>query len=93
MGDPDTRARYDAATRVKGQPVFGLAVADPIVVYVADDSVNAIEDGPAMETPVGSGRSMYTATAAVSPGTTVRLTTTSHDRPGNISTNQANTTI
>jgi hypothetical protein len=85
---------------------YGGAVDDEIVVYAADDFAvagveitladdggSAIESGLAVETPAGSGRWVYAATAAVSPGTTVRLTTTVHDRPGNTATDQADNTI
>jgi hypothetical protein len=85
---------------------YSGAVGDPIVVYVADDfevaevqmtltddGGQAIEAGAATETPPGSGRWMYATTAAVNPGTTVRLTTTAVDRPGNITTGQADRTL
>lgn len=69
-----------------GTPIVAYVADDfevaAVQITLADDGGNAIEDGAAMETPVGSGCWMNTATTAVSPDTTVRLTTTAHDRPG-----------
>ena len=71
------------------------AVGDAIVIQAHDDfdvsgvSVsltgvdgNAIESGEAVETPAGSGRWVYAATAAAPTGTTVRIAVTAMDRPG-----------
>lgn len=73
------------------------AVGDEIVIMAQDDfdvlSVqvaltdgdgNAIEDGAAAETPADSGRWVYTATADVETGTTVRIAVTASDRPGSV---------
>ena len=74
---------------------YAGAVGDEIVIRASDDfdvvgvSValtdaegNAIESGEAAETAPNSGRWVYTATAAVSTGTTVRIAVTATDRPG-----------
>lgn len=71
------------------------AVGDAIVIQAHDDfdvsgvSVSltgmdgkAIESGEAAESPAGSGRWVYTATAAAPTGTTVRMAVTAMDRPG-----------
>ncbi len=73
------------------------AVGDAIVVRASDDfdvvgvSValtdadgNALESGEATETPADSGRWVYTTTAAVDTGTTVRIAVTATDRPGGV---------
>ena len=73
------------------------AVGDQIVIRASDDfdvvgvSValtdaegNAIESGVAVETAPNSGRWVYTATAAVGTGTTVRIAVTATDRPGGV---------
>ncbi len=65
---------------------YAGAVGDPIVGQASDDfdvvgvrvaltqaDGSAIEEGDAAETPPKSGRWVYTATAAVPPGTTVRI--------------------
>jgi hypothetical protein len=51
-----------------------------------------IETGPAAETPAGSGRWVYPATVDVPDGTTVRLTITANDRPGNTAVYEAEVT-
>jgi hypothetical protein len=53
-----------------------------VAVTQADGA--AIEEGAAVETPAESGRWMYTATAAVPTGTTVRIAVTATDRPGGV---------
>ena len=58
--------------------VVGVSVA----VTQADGT--AIEEGVATETPAKSGRWVYTATAAVETGTTVRIAVTATDRPGGV---------
>lgn len=71
------------------------AVGDNILVRASDDfdvtgvkvsltnsEGASIESGEAVETPAGSGRWVYTATAAVPTGTTVRIAVTATDRPG-----------
>jgi hypothetical protein len=71
------------------------AAGDKIVVRASDDfevtgvhvavtqaDGAAIEEGAAVETPAESGRWIYTATAAVTTGTTVRIAVTASDRPG-----------
>ena len=40
------------------------------------------------ETPADSGRWIYTATAAVATGATVRISVTAEDRPGGTSTGE-----
>ena len=85
---------------------YGGAAGDEIVVYATDDfGVNAmaltladadgnpLEQGPAVETPAGSGRWVYPATADVAGGTTVRLTVTVNDRPGNVTTHEIEETV
>lgn len=55
-----------------------------VQVSLADDGGSLIEAGEAVETPPRSGRWVYTATAAVAPGATVRITVTAMDRPGSV---------
>ena len=74
---------------------YGGKVRDEIVVQASDDfdvmgvnvaltdaEGNALESGAATETPADSGRWVYTATAAVATGTTIRIAVTASDRPG-----------
>jgi hypothetical protein len=76
---------------------YAGAVGDPIVIRASDDfdvvgvhvaltgaDGNPIESGEAVETPANSGRWVYTATAAVGTGTTVRIAVTATDRPGGV---------
>jgi len=76
---------------------YNGAVGDEIVIRASDDfevasvSVNVssadgtpIENGLAVETPVKSGRWVYTATAAVASGSTAWVTVTASDRPGGL---------
>jgi len=58
--------------------VMGVSVA------LTDGDGNAIESGEAVESPADSGRWVYTATAAVETGTTVRIAVTAVDRPGSV---------
>jgi hypothetical protein len=60
--------------------VMGVSVA----LTQADGA--PIESGEAAETPPDSGRWVYTATAAVGTGTTVRIEVTATDRPGHRTT-------
>jgi len=53
-------------------------------VALTDADGNAIESGEAVETPANSGHWVYTATAAVDTGTTVRIAVTATDRPGGV---------
>jgi hypothetical protein len=53
-----------------------------VEVALADVVGAAIESGAASEMPPDSGRWVYTATAAVPTGTTVRIAVTAVDRPG-----------
>lgn len=53
-------------------------------VAMTDDAGTPIESGQAVETPADSGRWLYTATAAVETGTTVRIAVTASDRPGSL---------
>jgi hypothetical protein len=57
-----------------------------VTVRLTDDAGNAIEHGAAVEAPADSGRWVYTATAAVATGTTVRIAVTATDRPGGAAT-------
>jgi hypothetical protein len=116
MADLETKMLYEQVAKIKGQPVFSLAVADffnapsvdevdlsgyggapgdPIIIVAEDDFqvvdvevalTNAegqpIESGAALETPPESGRWIYTATAAVPTGTTVRIAVNASDRLG-----------
>ena len=58
---------------------FGVA---EVGVSLADGDGNPIESGEAVESPAGSGRWVYAASAAVGAGTTVRIAVTAADRPG-----------
>lgn len=60
-----------------------------VTVAIANASGQAIEDGPATETPAKSGRWVYTAKQAVPTGTQVRVTVTAEDRPGHTGTKEA----
>ena len=53
-----------------------------VELALSDDAGNPIENGAAVETPADSGRWVYTASAAVDAGTTVRIAVTAEDRPG-----------
>jgi len=79
--------------------LYSGAVGDAIVIRARDDfdvtgvSVgltdadgNPIESGAGVETPAASGRWVYTATTAVTTGTTVRIAVTATDRPGGAGT-------
>jgi hypothetical protein len=57
-----------------------------VTVSLTGDAGNAIERGAAVEMPADSGRWVYTATAAVATGTTVRIAVTATDRPGGVGT-------
>ncbi|MBC8333346.1 MAG: hypothetical protein H8E28_15300 [Anaerolineae bacterium] len=57
-----------------------------VQVALTDGDGNAIESGAAVETPADSGRWVYTATAEVETGTTVRIAVTAEDRPGGTGT-------
>jgi hypothetical protein len=57
-----------------------------VTVRLTDDAGNAIEHGAAVEAPADSGRWVYTATAAVATGTTVRVAVAATDRPGGAGT-------
>ena len=46
------------------------------------------KSGAAVETPADSGRWIYTATAAVATGATVRISVTAEDRPGGTGTGE-----
>lgn len=85
---------------------YGGAVGDEIMVYATDDfgviamvlaladaEGNPLEQGPAVEAPTGSGRWVYAATVDVASGTTVRLTVTVNDRPGNVTTHEIEETV
>jgi len=53
-----------------------------VQVNVTDADGNPIESGAAAETPAESGRWIYTASASVDAGTTVKFLVTASDRPG-----------
>jgi len=72
MADAQAKTIYQEAARSQGKPVFSLT----------DGDGNAIESGDATQTPAGSGRWTYAATAAVATGTTVRIEVTATDRAG-----------
>ena len=57
-------------------------------VALTDGEGNAIENGAAVETPPDSGRWLYTATADVETGTTVRISVTAEDRPGGVGSSE-----
>lgn len=76
---------------------YSGAIGNEIVIQAHDDfevtkvDINisgtggqAIEGGSAIETPAGSGRWVYTATAAVAQGTEVRIAVVASDRPGGV---------
>jgi len=53
-----------------------------VEVALSDDAGSPIESGPAVEMSADSGRWVYTVTADVETGTTVRIAVTAEDRPG-----------
>jgi hypothetical protein len=53
-------------------------------VAIAKADGTAVEEGAATETPTGRCRWVYTATAAVDTGTTVRIAVAATDRPGGV---------
>ena len=55
-----------------------------VQVALTDGESNPIESGAKAETPANSTRWVYTATAAVETGTTVRIAVTAEDRPGGV---------
>jgi len=57
-----------------------------VQVALTDGESNPLESGAAVETPANSTRWVYTATAAVETGTTVRIAVTAEDRPGSTDT-------
>ena len=85
---------------------YSGAVGDEIIIQAWDDfgvtgvemtltnpAGDLLERGAAVESPTGSGRWVYAATTAVAAGTTVRLTVTAHDRPGNVTIHEADRTV
>ena len=85
---------------------YGGAVGDEIIIIARDDfevlgvAVNLsesdgslIESGAAVETPADSGRWIYTSTASVVTGTTVRIAVTASDRPGGLGTAEEEKTL
>jgi hypothetical protein len=85
---------------------YSGAVGDEIVILASDDfdviivqvvltdaEGNLIESGAAVETPPESGRWVYTSTAEVSAGTTVRIAVTAEDRPGGVGEAEEETTL
>jgi len=59
-------------------------VGNPIALRQTQDA--SAKSGAAVETPPDSGRWVYSATAAVATGTTVRIAVTASDRPGGLGT-------
>ena len=55
-----------------------------LLVAVSDTNGAEIERGEAVETPLSSGRWVYTATSTIAQGTTVRIAVTVSDQPGGI---------
>ncbi len=53
-----------------------------VKVAISQADGTAVEEGAATQTPPNSGRWLYTATATVPTGTSVRITVTATDRPG-----------
>lgn len=53
-----------------------------LLVVVSDASGQKFENGEAVETPLASGRWVYTATNAIPQGTTVRIAVAVNDQPG-----------
>lgn len=64
--------------------VVGVSPSIALRTGLTDAEGNQIESGEAVETAPNSGRWVYTATAAVSTGTTVRIAVTATDRPGGV---------
>lgn len=64
-----------------------------VAVALTDAEGNAIENGDAVETPPDSSRWVYTATAAVATGTTVRIGVMATDRPGGTGAAEESTTV
>jgi hypothetical protein len=55
-----------------------------VTVTLAEEGGGEIEAGAAHESPPGSGRWLYTASAEARPGAHVRVTARAVDRPGNV---------
>ena len=55
--------------------------------------VNLCHSWQEAETPADSGRWLYTATADVDTGTTVRIAVTAEDRPGGVSSSEGEKAI
>ena len=64
-----------------------------VQVSLTDSEGTPIESGAAVESPPQSGNWLYTATAAVASGTTVRVAATASDRPGGMGTGEAEKSI
>lgn len=85
---------------------YSGAVGDEIVVMASDDfdvaevqvalttgDGTSIEAGAAVETPVNSGRWVYTTTVATVTGTAVRIAVTAVDRPGSMDSEEVDVTV
>lgn len=64
-----------------------------VTVSLSDADGVSIENGDALQSPPKSGRWVYTATAAVSAGTQVRVLVTATDHPGGIGVAEAQKTL
>lgn len=71
--------RVGDAIAIRAHDDFDVTAVS-VAVTKADGS--AVEEGAATETPANSGRWVYTATAVVPTGTSVRIAVTATDRPG-----------
>jgi hypothetical protein len=65
--------------RISARDDFGVA---SVYVSILNGQNNPVESGNAVETAAGSGQWVYTATGAVSQGTTVTVNAVATDRPG-----------
>jgi len=77
---------FSGYTGAAGDEIVIIASDDfdvaSVQVALTDGDGSPLENGAAVETPPESGRWVYTATAAVETGTTVRIAVTAEDRPG-----------
>ena len=63
------------------------------VVTLTDAGGAVLESGAAVETPAGSGRWVYTATAAAPTGTDVRIAVQATDMPGGVGAQEVEKTV
>ena len=69
---------------------FGVAT---VFVSIADQTGHVIDAGNAVETAVGSGYWVYSATATIATGITITVSAIATDRPGGTAVKTANKTI